>query len=58
MAPFGQGVATPMPTYHFFLSALISRKLQKTIIFLGSQKFKYLWTPVINLDDFFLVVFR
>ena len=27
-------------------------------LFLGSQKFKYLGTPVMNLDDFFFVVFR
>ena len=37
---------------------LFSRKLQKTIVFLASQKFKYLRTPVMNLNDFFFVVLR
>ena len=27
-------------------------------LFLRSQKFKYLGTPVMNLDDFFFVAFR
>ena len=40
------------------LLLFLFQKIAKNHHFLGSQKFKYLGTPVMNFDDFFFVVFK
>ena len=39
--------------HSFFVSVLIFRKFQKTIIFFSSHKTEYFGTPMMNLDIFF-----